>query len=185
MSEDRPFRSSTFKPEEPQKPKTVRRKTTRRATAGGGETGQTPAAPPPKSNPLVLAFGIGGGVLVLLILIAVLFGGGSGPARATAPTSRSKPKPKAAKPVEDTRPARARINTNEGAILFICAGDNKHPEREVLLDQCACGVKSRFQWDYDASQYRCQGCKAVYPQAKIACPACGKVPRVHRIKYGA
>jgi len=185
MSEDRPFRSSTFKPEEPQKPKTVRRKTTRRATAAGGESGQTPAAADPPKNPLALAFGIGGGILLLLILFAVLLGGGSGPARATGSASRPRAKPKAAAPVEDTRPVRTRINTNEGAILFICAGDNKHPEREVLLDQCGCGVKSRFQWDYDASQYRCQGCKAVYAQAKIACPACGKVPRVHRIKYGA
>ena len=184
MSESRPFSSSSFKPPGPQKPKTVRRKTTRRIAGATAEEGAAPAPPPPKKNPLALAFGIGGGVLALLILLALAFGGGSRTVRAAAATARPRPKPKAAAPAGDTRPVRTRINTNEGAILFICAGDDKHPEREVLLDHCACGVKSRFQWDYDASQYRCQGCKAVYAQAKIACPACGKVPRVHRIKYG-
>jgi hypothetical protein len=72
--------------------------------------------------------------------------------------------------------------SDTGAILFICGGSSAHEDKEVILDTCpGCSAYNRFYWD--GSRYVCQACKKPFDNARISCPTCGKVPRVHRIKH--
>ena len=163
----------------PSKPSTVRRKTTRRSEMDSGVTAHAAAEERKAKSQMVLIGGIGGGgLLLLIIIIAAASSGSSRPER--RPEKRvaaAAPPPEA--PVAKPKPTNYVRNT--GAIMFVCAGTEAHPEKEVLIPACAkCAAKNAFEVDSEASGYRCTKCKVVATDLK--CSDCGRTPRVTKLK---
>lgn len=171
--------------------KTTRRvpKTTRRVADEDAVDTAAPVAFAAKESQardqmvLWLAVGGGGFLLVLIIVIAVASSGSSGRAREEArrPTRKAAAEPPPPPPVE--RPKAHNFVRNTGSIVFVCAGTDKHPEREVVLSACpSCPAKNAFAWDDAAAGWRCTPCKAVYENAAIKCNLCDRPPRVTHLK---
>ena len=133
---------------------------TRRADKAGSR--RVPVAP--KGNPALLYGGIGGGALLLIILIAVAASGG----KKEKPVAR----PRQEAPVL-AEPKKERIDT--GAIMFVCANSDKHPDEEMKVGLCPCGARARFYVDKAGDGYRCVKCSKIYDNARIKCDKCGKV----------
>jgi hypothetical protein len=177
----------------PSKSKTTRRthttRTTRRTAEDGegGEKAAIVAAAKEETrakNQMVLIGSIGGGVFVLILIIAVA-ASSSGSAREV---ERRPVKKAAAEPPPPPPPPKKSYNyvRNTGAIVFVCGGSEKHPDREVVLAGCPkCPTRNNFAWDETASGYRCSSCKNVYENADIKCDQCGRTPRVTHLKKAA
>ncbi len=172
------------------KAKTTRRipRTTRRAVAeDGGDNNAAIVAQAKEEvrakNQLVLIASIGGGGFLLLLIIAIaVASSSSGPVRESG---RRPAKKAAAEPEPPPPPPRKAYNyvRNTGAIVFVCGGSEKHPDREVVLSACPkCPTRNGFAWDEAASGYRCSSCKGVYENAAIKCDQCGRAPRVTHLK---
>lgn len=127
---------------------------------------------------MALVGGIGGGVLLLLIIIVAAASSGSSRASA-APRKAAAPPPVVEAPKEKPKPTNYVRNT--GAIMFVCAGANQHPEKEVLVPLCPkCSAKNAFEVDNEAGGYRCSKCKEL--TSEIKCLDCGRSPRVTKLK---
>ncbi|HEX7901135.1 MAG TPA: hypothetical protein VF950_25480 [Planctomycetota bacterium] len=126
---------------------------------------------PAAKSPLPLI--LGGGVAVLVVVIAVAASGGKKP-----------PPPKAVEAAPEAV-AKDRSVQDTGYIMFVCANSGKHADKEIVLPGLcpACAKASSYYWDAGLSNYRCFACAKEYPQAKIACPECGKVPVKTRLKH--
>jgi hypothetical protein len=148
----------------------MEKKATRKSATVSGKR----VLPPKKDNALLIAGGVGGGALVLLIIIVA------------ASSSRREPTTKPAPPVVRAPVERApegdRSVSDTGSIMFVCPGTGKHEEKEVFIRQCPnCPASSRFF--FQEGHYTCQACSKPFDNAKVVCPECGHVPRVHRIKH--
>lgn len=166
----------------PSKPSTVRRKTTRRDPESADERAAIAHAAAEErkaKSQMALIGGIGGGGLFLLIIIiAAASSGSSRPDRRVEKRAAAAPPPVEA-PVAKPKPTNYVRNT--GAIMFVCAGTEAHPEKEVLIPACAkCSAKNSFEVDSEASGYRCTKCKVVATDLK--CADCGRTPRVTKLK---
>jgi hypothetical protein len=129
---------------------------------------------------LVLFGSIGGGVLLLLIIIVAASSGGSGGAQARVEKKKVVAPPP---PPPEAKPKPVNYVRNTGAIMFVCGGSDKHPDREVLIPQCpSCKAKNSFEVDGEAQGYRCTKCKAVHDNAAITCELCGRNARVTKLK---
>lgn len=129
---------------------------------------------------LVLFGSIGGGVLFLLLVIAVASSSGG------SSSSSTRKKAVAAAPVYEPPPEPKKVYNyvrNTGAIVFVCGGTEKHPDKEVVVANCAgCKAKNAFTVDGEAQGYRCSKCKAVQENAALKCDVCERVPRVTHLK---
>ncbi len=176
----------------PPAPRTSRRptgKTTRRVAGAEPVNEAAPAAFAAEEarakSQLALYAGVGGGAVVLILIIAI------------AASSSSKRVPVSDAPV--ARPARRTVEPppppprdsprqynyvrNVGSIVFVCAGTDRHPDKEVVLSACPkCPARNAFAWEEGASAYRCSSCKADYENAAIKCDQCGRPPRVTHLK---
>jgi len=64
-----------------------------------------------------------------------------------------------------------------GAIMFVCAGSDKHEDKEVLISKCpACSELNYFYWDSGNSQFVCFACAKPVDNAVVKCGDCGKQP---------
>lgn len=64
-----------------------------------------------------------------------------------------------------------------GAIMFVCAGSDKHEDKEVLISKCpACSENNYFYWDSGNSQFICFACTKPVDNAVVKCGDCGKQP---------
>lgn len=127
---------------------------------------------------MALIGGIGGGVLLLLIIIIAAASSGGSKASA-APRKAAAPPPPVEAPKEKARPTN--YVRNSGAIMFVCAGTDRHPEKEVLIPVCPkCSAKNAFEVDGEAGGYRCNKCKELTSEVK--CLDCGRSPRVTKLK---
>jgi hypothetical protein len=169
--------------------KTTRKvpRTPRRTTDDAGDPAAAAAfaATETKAKDQMVLYGAigGGGVLLLVIVIAVAASSGSsGRAREAARPAPRKAAPEPPPPpVEKPRPTNYVKNT--GSIVFVCAGTEKHPDREVVLASCPkCPSRNAFAWDEAAAGYRCSSCKAVYENSAIKCDRCERPPRVTHLK---
>ncbi len=135
-------------------------------------------------NQLVLVASLGGGgFFLLLVIIAIAMSSGSS---APARDATRRPPPKAAAAPEPPPPPPRRAHNyvrNTGAIVFVCAGTEKHQDQEVVLSACPkCPSRNAFAWDEEASGYRCSSCKGIYENSAIRCGSCGRNPRVTHLK---
>ena len=127
------------------------------------------------SNPLPLIAGIGGGLLLLILIIAAA--ASSGGDRRAPPRRAPEPPPPIPAPA-------VRSPEDTGPIMFICSNSALHTDKEYLITECpSCPARARFYTDASIPAYRCLSCRQVYPNERIKCPDCGKVPRAHRIKH--
>ena len=70
-----------------------------------------------------------------------------------------------------------------GAIMFICAGSDKHEDQEVLIRMCStCYRSNYFYWQHDEERFACFACGRPFPASKIKCGDCGSPPRVIRTR---
>ncbi len=129
-----------------------------------------------KSQMLLLGGGAGG-LLLLVVIVVAASSGGSRQVREERRKAAAPPPVEA--PVEKPKPSNYVRNT--GAIVFVCAGADAHPEKEVLIPLCPqCSAKNAFEVDSEAGGYRCSKCKALTSDVK--CADCGKTPRVTKLK---
>jgi len=64
-----------------------------------------------------------------------------------------------------------------GAIMFVCAGSDKHEDKEVLISKCpTCSEQNYFYWDSGNSQFVCFACTKPVDNAVVKCGDCGKQP---------
>jgi hypothetical protein len=166
------------------KPSTVRRKTTRRDAPESADEraafAHAAAEERKAKSQMVLFGGIGGGVLLLIIIVAAAASSGS-----RRPVREERRVVAAPPPVEApvAKPKPTNYVRNSGAIVFVCSGEDKHPEKEVLIPLCPkCPAKNAFEVDNEARAYRCTKCKAVYENADIKCGDCGRGARVTHLK---
>jgi len=68
-----------------------------------------------------------------------------------------------------------------GAIIFICATSDKHPDEEQKIGLCPCGARARFHYNA-ANDFECLKCGKVYDRAQIKCAKCGKAPARTNLK---
>jgi DNA-directed RNA polymerase subunit RPC12/RpoP len=68
-----------------------------------------------------------------------------------------------------------------GAIMFVCAGSDKHEDKEVLINKCpSCSEQNYFYWESANSQFVCFACTKAVDNAVVKCPDCGRPPhKVH------
>lgn len=176
----------------PPRSKTTRRvpRTTRRAVSdeGGGDAVIVAQAREEvrAKNQLVLIASIGGGGFVLFLIIAIaVASSSSGSARENERRPAKKAVVEAPPPPPPPKKAYNYVR-NTGAIVFVCGGSEKHPDREVVLAGCPkCPTRNNFAWDETAPGYRCSSCKNVYENADIKCDQCGRTPRVTHLKKAA
>jgi len=70
-----------------------------------------------------------------------------------------------------------------GAIMFVCAGSDKHEDKEVFISKCpSCGELNYFYWDTHASEFVCYACTKAIDSSAVKCPECGKSPRLVRTR---
>lgn len=138
-------------------------------------------------NQMALIGGIGGGGLLLLILIvAAASSGSSGRASEEAQRKSRKAAPPPVVEAPPPKPKPTNYVRNTGAIVFVCAGTERHPDKEVVLPGCPkCPAKNQFEVDGEARAYRCTKCKGVYENADIKCADCGRPARVTHLKKAA
>jgi hypothetical protein len=73
-----------------------------------------------------------------------------------------------------------------GAIMFVCAGSEKHEDKEVLISKCpSCSESNYFYWDSANSQFVCFACTKAVDNAAVKCPDCGKQPHKVRTRASA
>jgi hypothetical protein len=71
-----------------------------------------------------------------------------------------------------------------GAIMFVCAGSEKHEDKEVLISKCpSCSENNYFYWDSAGAQFICFACTKPVDNAVVKCPDCGKQP--HKVRTRA
>ena len=71
-----------------------------------------------------------------------------------------------------------------GAIMFVCAGSEKHEDKEVLITKCpSCSEQNYFYWDSAGSHFTCFACTKALDNAAVKCPDCGKQP--HKVRTRA
>ena len=64
-----------------------------------------------------------------------------------------------------------------GAIMFVCAGSDRHEDKEVLISKCpACSELNYFYWDAANAQFVCFACTKPVDNAVVKCGDCGKQP---------
>lgn len=132
------------------------------------------AKAPRPSGPLPLILGIGGGLFLLVLVLGVA----SSPAKPKPPPPRA---PEAPLPVP---PATERGVEDTGIIMFVCANSAKHVDKEQLISECPfCPARGRFYWEEALQGFRCHSCKKPFPNDRIKCPDCGKVPAKVRTKH--
>ncbi len=190
-SERPKIKLSTPAPSPSKAGKTTRKvpRTTRRVADDGEGDAVAPAAfaatESKAKDQMVLYASIGGGglfLLIVIIAIAASSGSSGGAAREAArrPERRAAPEPP---PPPPERPRATNYVRNTGSIVFVCAGTDRHPDREVVVSLCPkCPSKNGFAWDEEASGYRCSACKGVYENASIKCDKCDRAPRVTHLK---
>jgi len=126
-------------------------------------------------SPFPLIAGIGGGMLLLLIIVAAASSGGG---------EKPPPRPKKAAPPPPPPAENSRSVEDTGPIMFICANSPKHVDKEYLISECPfCPARARFFWDDAVKGFRCLSCRQPYPNDRVKCPDCGKVPQKVRIKH--
>lgn len=158
---------------------------TRRIPTAEGQDGEMMQAPPlpKKQNPMILIGSVSGGIFLLIIIIAAAASSGSSGYSSSTPR---RPEKKAAPPPPPPPPSESRSYNyvvNTGSIVFVCAGTDVHPDKEVIVSTCQkCSGVNKFAWDDTARAYRCSGCSAVYENASIRCPECNRPPRVTKLK---
>ena len=161
----------------PSKPSTVRKKAPDERAALMHAAAEERKA---KSQMALIGGLGGGGLLLLIIIIAAASAGSSRPDRRAEKKVVAAPPPVEA-PVAKPKPTNYVRNT--GAIVFVCAGADSHPEKEVLIPLCPkCSGKNAFEVDNEARAYRCTKCKGVYENADIKCGDCGRAARVTHLK---
>jgi hypothetical protein len=73
-----------------------------------------------------------------------------------------------------------------GAIMFVCAGSEKHEDKEVFISKCpSCGELNYFYWNSNNSEFVCYACTQAIDSAVVKCPECGRPPRLVRIRHQA
>lgn len=113
----------------------------------------------------------------------------AGCASSGEPTIVKKPHPKMAKagilPGKDIPAERDGIPVDAtGAIMFVCAGSEKHEDKEVLISKCpSCSENNYFYWDSSNAQFVCFACTKPVDNAAVKCPDCGKQP--HKVRTRA
>lgn len=106
------------------------------------------------------------------------------------PTVVAKPKPKQARMGilpglgQEIPPERDGVRVEDtGAIMWVCAGTEKHEDKEVLISRCPdCSQANYFFFDYNETAFRCYACLKLVETGKIRCPECGQPPRRLRTK---
>lgn len=134
---------------------------------------------------MILIGGIAGGVFLLIVIIAIAASGGSSaPVRRADTSSQArKPEPPPPPPSAPSSPRAYNYVINTGGIFFVCAGSDKHEDKEVIFSKCAgCGAANKFSWDDPSNTYKCASCNALVDQATIKCGECGKQGRKTHIK---
>jgi hypothetical protein len=138
--------------------------------SGRGEKGEYRRLLPPRkpnNTPLFIGLGVGG-FFILIVIIAVAASGGKTPL--PPPPQRAAAPPPA--PVDDIG------IQNTGFIMWVCAGTERHEDKEVLIKNCpGCGTLGRFYFDASAGAWRCHSCKALVENASLKCADCGRPPR--------
>lgn len=113
----------------------------------------------------------------------------AGCASSSEPHIVQKPHPKIAKagilPSRDIPSERDGIPIDAtGAIMFVCAGSDKHEDKEVLISKCpSCSETNYFYWDSAGAQFICFACTKPVDNAVVKCPDCGKQP--HKVRTRA
>ena len=70
-----------------------------------------------------------------------------------------------------------------GAIMFVCAGSEKHEDKEVFISKCpSCGELNYFYWNSHNSEFVCFACTKAIDSAAVKCPECGRPPRIVRTR---
>ena len=71
-----------------------------------------------------------------------------------------------------------------GWVTFICSGNDKHPDEEMVWGRrCpSCNGRAPFLWDDAGAKFKCWDCKKIYDKPDVTCPKCGKVSFNPRIK---
>ena len=70
-----------------------------------------------------------------------------------------------------------------GSILWVCAGSEKHEDKEVTITKCpSCREQNYFYFDHTREGFRCYACLSEIDDALLRCPECGRPPRRVRQK---
>jgi len=70
-----------------------------------------------------------------------------------------------------------------GAIMFVCAGSEKHEDKEVFISKCpSCGELNYFYWNSQNSEFVCFACTKAIDNSAVKCPECGRPPRLVRTR---
>ena len=70
-----------------------------------------------------------------------------------------------------------------GAIMFVCAGSEKHEDKEVFISKCpSCSELNYFYWNSHNSEFVCFACTKAIDSAAVKCPECGRPPRIVRTR---
>jgi hypothetical protein len=172
------------------------RKISRRPTGKTSRRIATEAAPDPAApaafaaeearakRQLGLYAAVGGGALLLILVIAIAASSGPSKRLPAADAAVARPARRTAEPPPPPpreSPRQYNFVRNVGSIVFVCAGTDRHPDKEVVLSACPkCPARNAFAWDEGA--YRCSACKSEYENAAIKCDQCDRAPRVTHLK---
>jgi hypothetical protein len=70
-----------------------------------------------------------------------------------------------------------------GAIMFVCAGSEKHEDKEVFISKCpSCSEVNYFYWNTHTSEFVCFACTKAIDSSVVKCPECGRPPRIVRTR---
>ena len=70
-----------------------------------------------------------------------------------------------------------------GAIMFVCAGSEKHEDKEVFISKCpSCSEVNYFYWNSHNSEFVCYACTKAIDSSVVKCPECGRPPRIVRTR---
>jgi len=70
-----------------------------------------------------------------------------------------------------------------GAIMFVCAGSDKHEDKEVFISKCpSCSELNYFYWNSHNSEFVCYACTKAIDSSLVKCPECGRPPRIVRTR---
>ena len=70
-----------------------------------------------------------------------------------------------------------------GAIMFVCAGSDKHEDKEVFISKCpSCSEVNYFYWNSHNSEFVCYACTKAIDSSVVKCPECGRPPRIVRTR---
>jgi hypothetical protein len=70
-----------------------------------------------------------------------------------------------------------------GAIMFVCAGSEKHEDKEVFISKCpSCSEVNYFYWNSHNSEFVCYACTKAIDSSLVKCPECGRPPRIVRTR---